>query len=71
MLSFWKNYSGKRETFTHCVEDEVDPDLMEEEDLPIGAEAGDEEGEEEREAQEGEEEEVPRLFLNILRLSGL
>ena len=38
---------------------------MEEEDLPIGAEAGDEEGEEEREAQEGEEEEVPCLFLNI------
>ena len=32
---------------------------MEEEDLPIGAEAGDEEGEEEKEAQEeGEEEEV-------------
>ena len=49
-------FNGKFVTF---LEDEVDPELMEEEDLPIGAEAGDEEGEEEREAQEeAEEEEV-------------
>ena len=49
----------------YFTEDEIDPDLMEEEDLPIGAEAGDEEGEEEREAQEGEEEEVDISLFSV------
>ena len=56
---FQKNVS---QYLLHSLEDEVDPDLMEEEDLPIGAEAGDEEGEEEREAQEEAEEEEVNIF---------